>query len=232
MPPNNMIPQTLVRVCFVLLRKHLRNDYGFAQYVSELFSKAKIEKPNLLSLLKRETTNYVKIVKEEENPALWWIAFKVYAFLYTFNLISFDDIVNIYLSIPEESFLPPIHTIMYKIAEVTGIPLDYAETLPEKFNNYTPDFIDSLISICDPISEIKGKETEISVGVFIRSLFDDAFVEETLDFAQVFEPHKKVILDYCDKYPEMIKRNVEYIIETSDLTPEQTSIVRSYFKYE
>ena len=232
MPPNNMIQQTLVRVCFVLLRKHLRNDYGFAQYVSELFSKAKIEKPNLLSLLKRETTNYVKIVKEEENPALWWIAFKVYAFLYTFNLISFDDIVNIYLSIPEESFLPPIHTIMYKIAEVTGIPLDYAETLPEKFNNYTPDFIDSLISICDPISEIKGKETEISVGVFIRSLFDDAFVEETLDFAQVFEPHKKVILDYCDKYPEMIKRNVEYIIETSDLTPEQTSIVRSYFKYE
>lgn len=228
--PKNMIPQTLVRVCFILLRKHLRNDFGFAQYVSDLFLSAKMERQTLLSLLKRETTNFIKIVKEEENPALWGIAFQVYAFLYSSNAISLDDIVNAYLSIPSDAFLLPIPKIIYTMAEITGIPLADVETLPERFNNNSPEFIDSLISICNSHKDLNQKfTTEISAGVFIRCLFDIVLDEEPYNFSAVFDQHKDALLQYSAQYPDMVQRYIDYIIEACELTPEEEAVIRPYF---
>ncbi|KAH0792424.1 hypothetical protein GPJ56_003601 [Histomonas meleagridis] len=230
-PPQGMIPQTLVRVCFNSLPHHLKSDYGYAQYVSDLFINSKMENSLLTSLLKRETNNYCKIVQDEENPTLWGILYMVYAFLYSNKTISLDFMINTYLNIPKNCYNLSHDKFIYKIAEVTGIPLSEVEQFPTIFNDNSSDFIDSLVTISDPIEDIENVEicSEIAAAVFVRCLFDDAFQEEEPIFEEVFLPHKEKLVTLMDKYPEAINRNVEFTLETGEMNEEQINLVKSFF---
>lgn len=215
-------PEQIIRLTLRQLPRHFKDANDFVQYVASCLSNISKDSGRLTDIIRDYFDVYQENVRVEESPGLWTLFFMQLSAYMVEGLVKFSFIHEMIMKAMESEHPPRMKNAVFKIAEITGAPLENVlnlmDAMPETVKS-DPEFIQGCVALAEytvpeGIDEIEaGKSGIVQAGVIIRDAVVAALQDEVEDPLTFLESKKNVFRGLFEVYGRNMINVAKHVVD-------------------